>query len=711
VRIFLILFIFSSILYSDYTDYIYKDKNPSLNSFGQVGLINLPSAQTMGEGGIHFTYTSNLIYKYGAIVATPFDWFEASYYYYRPRDLEWYQKPGKYLDKGFNVKLSHAFKKRNINIAIGLDDIAGTGLLSREYIVGTKITDQFKFTLGVGWGGYASDPKKNFNNPLSILSDAFDSRGSNSSKLSKGGNLSTDLWFQGPVNILAGIEWNIPYSRGLKLKIENDPFDYFLFTGNDQKEAYENPKRNKSNSINVGISYPINEYLNIGISHFKGNTWNFTFSFGASTSKINNKKRKFNSEINTKKKDTQTSNLEFYRDLLQNLNSKNLFLQTADYKDRKLKIALSSPQYLNPIQSGYYGAVVSQKVASADNIPLDIIEITNIKSGLELNKIEFRAKDINSTKPIILTEKNMLYKSGNKKEYLKNEYKPKVRFPVVFSSTKPNLINHVGSPAKFYYYGIILQNQAEIQFQRNLILTSTISYDIWNNFDEKKALPDSTMEHVRSELVYYLQQSDDLYLNKIQLEYLNSYKKNLFTKINIGIFEQMYGGIGIETLYKPFNSNYFLGFDAYKVKRRQFDGRFKFLDYQTSTGHINFGYHHAATGILAKLSFGKYLAKDVGYTLDLSRVTKKGVRSGFFFSRTNVSAEEFGEGSFDKGFYFSIPLDIFSRSYNNEKFNFKLRPLTRDGGQKLSVDNGLLDMLQENTLSNAHTDWGDIRND
>ena len=75
------------------------------------------------------------------MTVTPFDWMEASYFYYRPVDLFWTSNgnKGDYLDKGFNVKFIY---EPNVNflpdIAIGLDDFAGTGYFTREYIVATS---------------------------------------------------------------------------------------------------------------------------------------------------------------------------------------------------------------------------------------------------------------------------------------------------------------------------------------------------------------------------------------------------------------------------------------------------------------------------------------------------------------------------------------------------------------------------------------------
>ena len=191
----------------------------------------------------------------------------------------------------------------------------------------------------------------------------------------------------------------------------------------------------------------------------------------------------------------------------------------------------------------------------------------------------------------------------------------------------------------------------------------------------------------------------------MQLDYFWSPKKEIYAKASVGIFEMMYGGFGGEVLYKPFNSNLMIGLEAYKVRKRAFDQRSRFLDYETTTGHVNFNYNFENYGIIANLSLGKYLAKDKGYTLDLSRRTKSGFRAGIFFSRTNVSAAEFGEGSFDKGFYFKIPFNLFSKKYNPQSIDFTLRPLTRDGGAKLEYDKKLIDLMNNASYQEINRGW------
>ena len=87
-----------------------------------------------------------------------------------------------------------------------------------------------------------------------------------------------------------------------------------------------------------------------------------------------------------------------------------------------------------------------------------------------------------------------------------------------------------------------------------------------------------------------------------------------------------------------------------------------------------------------KFSAGEYLAGDFGSTIELSRTFVNGVKFGVFATITDVSKNDFGEGSFDKGIFFNIPI------YGN-LINYTWRPLTKDPGAKLIRNHTLHDLL------------------
>ena len=625
---------------------------------------------------------------------------EASYFYYRPNDLLWNGQKGKYLDKGFNVKFS--YKPKNTffpEIAIGLDDFAGTGYFGREYLISTFKTNSIKISTGIGWGKYSSGTK-NYKNPLSYISEAFERRQDTSNDSGGeylGGTLSSSSWFSGPVGVLAGIEWAVPYAKGLKLKIEHDPFDYFDFSNNFRPDA-DTSLRRKDSDINFGLSYRVNDFFAMDLSYIKGNTLNLHLSVGAKTK---NKKKK----IIERPKITKSEEKSFYIDLLNNLNRNSSYLQTATLENKNLNISIMNNKFRNPIRTSLYAAQISSDVLANHNLDAQRINVTTINAGLELNTASYKRDDVLNESHVVDFKKfNTKLYPGKSYEYLNNDFKPTVSYPKIFTTYSPKLITHIGTPNVPFLKGVEFSALSEIQLHRQVSILSDIRVAIANDFDEKESNPGSSLPNVRSEIVRYLQEGE-VFVKNLQIDYFWSPKSNIYGKISAGLFESMYGGVGIELVYKPFYKNYLFSFDAYEVRKRDYKQNLGFLDYKTSTAHLNFTYNFRPLNVYANISYGRYLAKDDGFTYDLSRRTKSGFIAGFFFTRTDVPFELFGEGSFDKGFYFEMPLDIFSSKPNMESINFGLRPLTRDGGAKLELVRPLRSILIQNNYSEIMEGW------
>ncbi|MDA9000688.1 YjbH domain-containing protein [Gammaproteobacteria bacterium] len=680
----------------------------SYNSFGQIGLIQTPTADSKQEGSLSLTLNKNDIWKFGTLSVSPFNWLEASYFYYRPSDLRWEGNnvAGHYLDKGFNVKFKYKPKNNNRpNLAIGLDDFAGTGFFSREYIVVTQDLRDIKVTAGLGWGKFTGE--NSFDNPLSFLSNKLDLRPSISSNYDRGGTPSYDKWFRGDAALFGGLEYFVPNQNGLSIKLEYDPFNYLDFSAQNRSDASFDLRKKDSN-INIGLSYPLNKFLTIDASFIKGNTFNLSFTIGTTFNDQLSKKKKFNPSLDIKK-NKEHSKIEFYESILLNLNNNNLFLQTASLKENDLDVSISTSQHRNAIRSSSYAASIVQKVAEKHEMDINQINISHINAGIELNNIKYIANHINNDNlPIELLVRNTALESGDPIGFKKDEFKPNIDFPVVFSSISPTLVSHIGNPEKFFFGGVNLQHISEIQFSRNLLLSTEFNARVYGDFDNTISGPGSVMEHVRTDLVEYLKE-DDIVISRMQLDYVWSPRKDTYAKLSGGIYETMFAGYGIETLYKPFGTNYSLGFEIFHVKQRSFDQRFSFKDYNTVTGHFNFGYS-LPFGIESNISYGRYLAKDDGFTFDLGRRTRSGFKVGIYFTRTNVSAETFGEGSFDKGFYFQIPMDLFSTGYSGNYSTFKLSPLTRDGGAKLIHDKDLKGLIYNSTYRELSQQWRGLLN-
>jgi len=128
------------------------------------------------------------------------------------------------------------------------------------------------------------------------------------------------------------------------------------------------------------------------------------------------------------------------------------------------------------------------------------------------------------------------------------------------------------------------------------------------------------------------------------------------------------------------------------VQQRGFSQNFEFRDYKATTGHATLYWDTGWNGVQANLMVGKYLAGDDGATLQVMRLFDNGVSIGAWATKTSVSAEQFGEGTFDKGIFVHVPFDLMLPKTSPGVASFVWDPLTRDGGARLTRNVSLYDL-------------------
>ena len=663
----------------------YTNLDATYNSIGQTGLIHLPSGSIQNEGTVGITAGNSSLNKFISIVATPFPWLEASFFYHRPRDT-FFIKQNKALDKGFNLKVG--FNYHGIDLALGMDDIAGTGLLAKEYIAATIKNNNIIITLGLGTGAFAGDHP--YKNPISGLRDR--PKPLFNPTTNKGGEVDFNSLFKGPIGIFGGIEIYSSRIPGLAFKIESNPFDYdgkygFLYGGDPSQKSIL--RRRKEKDFNYGIYYQFKKDITLSISQIKGNSFDLMiskkFNFNTPKKSVEPTKIKLVSKSKEKK-------LSFYQNILRNLENDDLFLQSAQLVDNDLKLAIVNNKYNDPIKVFEHTKIVVTDIAEAQKVPLSNLTVTNINSGMETASMT--AKAFNRLNPDKIGYVSVTEPKNNTQDY---DFQTILSFPEFYYSIEPEFIYRYADPTRFFAGGIDIQLNSEVKFASGIYLATAITQQLTNSFERLRYYPDSPyLPHVRTDVVKYLNNRSDLYINNMQLDKVSKIENGHYFKLSAGIYEMMFGGYGVEYLWKPFTSNISIGVNLYKVKQRDFKQRLGFSDYEIDTGHTNFVYFHSRSGLTLDLSIGKYLAGDKGYTFDVSRRFKSGFKMGTYFTRTNISKVEYGEGSFDKGFYFEVPLNV-----NQGVTKFAVQPLTRDGGAKLKTNNPLINTI----ISSANIDY------
>lgn len=707
-------------LYASSQDYRFpKDSYPSYSNYGTIGLVQMPNARMMPEGSLGFSWSDMDPYKRGSIVAYPFSWFEASYQYTDIgnalySNIEAFSGKQTYKDKSFDAKFLLVKESKYIPaLAVGARDIAGTGVFSSEFVVASKRIRNFDFSMGLGWGVMANNSY--FTNPLSKIADRFKTRGVNEGL---GGNINTDAFFAGDTGIFGGVEIYIPNSKGLRFKLEYDGIDYskegFPFGEDSFKYAFRSVEPQES-KINYGFVYPFNNNFSIKLSYVKGNTLSFGFSIKGNLGSKNPVIPKKDPYVPTQNADVvrdvtaKRENL-VYLSSLRSLRSNSLFVQNAEVRDNKLDIVFTQSKHSSFARAAGRAFTVLDEVSPEY---IDTFKVSNINGGIGMHSIEVKRDAFRRNK------ENNFYKLTAKDikvsryKYIPENYKysPKPTLPAFFYKLVPTIRSQIGGPDGFYFGDLRFSAHTETIFMKNLTLVTSASIGVIDNYDNLKLASDSILPRVRTDIVKYLKESKDYSVRRMQLNYFVNPYKDVYAKLSGGLLEEMFGGIGGEILYRPFDKTWGIGAELWRVKQRGYDEMFSFdpdTPYETTTGHINLYLKEPKSQVMFTMRGGKFLAQDSGIYFDFSRRFKSGLRIGAFFSQTDISEAEFGEGSFDKGFYFYIPVDIFFNFHSKGNAAFGLRPITRDGAAILVHSHHLWGITEQAQGHSITRDWDDI---
>jgi hypothetical protein len=254
-----------------------------------------------------------------------------------------------------------------------------------------------------------------------------------------------------------------------------------------------------------------------------------------------------------------------------------------------------------------------------------------------------------------------------------------------------DIIYQLGTADAFLIYQLSLAERMRYWISDSTWIRAKLRYAFLGNYDELRSVVPSELPPVRTDARLYATTSRFTMPN-LQVTHFGRLTDRQYYSVYGGYLEDMFGGVGGEWLWRPFAGKTALGVDVNYVAQRDFEQDFGFQDYRVTTGHATLYYDTGWNDVLATVSAGRYLAGDKGVTVQLSRVFRNGVTMGAYATRTNVPASQFGEGSFDKGVFLSIPFDAMLPFSSAGVATVLWKPITRDGGAKLLRADTLYDI-------------------
>lgn len=672
-------------------NHYYQPAGVSQTDFGGVGLLQMPTARMAETGEFSANYRDNDQYRRYSVSLQLLDWLETTVRYTDIRTRLYSADPNfsgsqTYKDKGFDVKARLWKEDRWLpQVSLGLRDIAGTGLFDSEYLAASKRWGPFDLTLGIGWGNMAQSG--NITNPACKLTESFCQRTSSTDT----GQFEVNNFFHGPAAIFGGIEYQTPWDP-LRLKLEYDGNNY-----SDEAADRGRRERIKQDSpINVGMVYRVGDILDTSLSWERGNTlmWGVTLrtNFNQLRPHYVDDAPPVYAPVSNPQGGTD------WKRVAKELDENAGLGQPDIYADDK-QVTVVSPQYKYTDSAEYNSRAAT---VLANHVPSSVSEYHIVRENRHLPTDSTRV-DANAFRQLQTASTPL--GQPEPKAYDVEPVAPPRGQEVLHTQPKrltyslaPALSQSIGGAESFYMYQVSANANADLYLSDHWSVGGTVNVNLFNNYDKfSYTTPpqDTKLPRVRTWIREYVTSSDVL-LTNLQLSRTDHPARDWYTQVYGGYLEMMYAGVGGEMLYRPYGKSWAVGLDVNYVKQRDWNDTMRLADYSVATGHLTTYWELPyIKGGLAKISVGRYLAGDKGITVDLSRRFDSGIVAGAFATKTNVSAKEYGEGSFTKGFYVSIPFNLLFASPTTNRGSVGWVPLTRDGGQMLERRNVLYNVVEQ----------------
>ena len=725
---------------------------PSPSNYGGAGLLDTRTARMFPDGYLNFTTSITRPDDRYALTFQALPWAELTFRYTITHGL--FDSGIPLHDRSFDLKIRIMRESEYApDLSFGMQDFIGTGVYSGEYLVGSKRLGAFDFSFGMGWGRLGSYGV--FKNPFGLISRGFLHRGGETT--STGGALAFASYFHGrDVGLFGGVEYDTPIDN-VKLKIEYSSDAY-------AEEKVESGK-DYGFPVNAGISYRPFAWLDIGLSLMHGrdigvrisalmdprtDTWLARIDppprFRArpageaptilqpgsptasatppdATQYIDLTERPASNaqdlgfpvlpplppvavpgktvpsasplrsvEISAESRQRITAGLE----------AQKLKMMGLGVDSDKLVVIIENPRYRRDTEA----IVRSARVLSATAPPeINTFEITLLLAGEPGVTATFPRRQIDALARREGSPAELFQASDiGPGQFAPLDHLSPGLFPQFSTFVFPVLQESLFDPNNPIYVRLGVGAGGEVRLTRNWSVDAAVIATIWDNFNQINRPSNSVLPHVRSDIAEYLK--DGRYgIANLSTSWYFKLAPQLYGRLTAGILEQMFDGAGGELLYRPFNARWAIGVDAWEVRQRGFNDLLDIRKYQTFTGHITGYYQLPWHDVGVAVSVGQYLAGDRGATFQFWRTFSTGVQIGAWFTLTNVSAARFGEGSFDKGIQVIIPLEWAAPFASRSSYDLELRPIQRDGGQRLLGDAILYDMTTGSNYGAFTGEW------
>jgi hypothetical protein len=224
-------------------------------------------------------------------------------------------------------------------------------------------------------------------------------------------------------------------------------------------------------------------------------------------------------------------------------------------------------------------------------------------------------------------------------------------------------------------------------------ISSKVSYSLLDGRDVADAKPVAGLDAIKTDY-YRLDEPHQFNLDHLYLESRGTSNRYLHHNLKLGLLEEEFTGVGAEFLYWPYQSRLAMGLSGGFVEGRSPNKVFGLNGVNAFTGFGSLYWATPFSNLDAALHLGRFLAGDVGGSLDLRYTLSSGWMAGLTLSQSNSSSNKADESL---GLFLRIPFDVYgSGHFVQSRYDINVSKAPSDAGAVLeSVGNTLWWDLRE----------------
>ncbi|WP_448203063.1 YjbH domain-containing protein [Azospirillum sp. sgz302134] len=640
---------------------------PTLSDWGTAGLLQTPTARALPDGTVTGTFTLlGDLHRHIAVGAQLLPNLEVTL-----RNTlypNWYG----ISDPGVDAKLRLLREGEWWPaLAVGGRDVTGSGFdlpgkgrFAGEYLVASRRWWNLDLSLGLGWGGLGD--YGHFKNPLRFLGGRFQ----RDRDPTQPGARGPRAWFTGDRTALfGGVEWHSPV-EGLSVKLE--------YSGDSfRAQQQEDPLFQPGLPVNAGLAYRPLPWVELGagVEQGKRAMLRLTARF----------------DPGEKSEETATTPPPAVgprppRESALPAEDVATLARAHGLPARSALVAGDrAALWLDPAGTGTMPLAQEAGRAArllADAVPAEVEQLTIAtgNAGLEGAAVTLLRRDV----------ERAANKRGSAEEIWHTAQVAPTAGPAPDWPMRWSLTLHPTAEISLFEQGAPFVQRTftdavlMTEPARGLVLGTGLRANLSGNLSllDTNAVP--AEQPVRSDLPLYAAQR--LELEHLYAAWLANPAPGWATRLSIGQFEEMFGGIGGEALYHPLEARWAAGLDLNRVWKRPPGDPLRLApDSGRTTGHASLYWEAPGAATTTALRVGRYLGGDWGGTLELMRAFDGGVRLSAHLTWTegpDGGQSRFG-GRLEQGLSLVVPFGPSGSIPVGGTTDVTVGTLGRDAGQRL----------------------------